>query len=159
MMSWWSQLNERERRLVGIGGPLLLLAIIYWGAWTPFQQHVQEVERQLASQRNTLAWMAQKGGEIRQLQSSGGNRVDLSMTLEAVVNLTSHQLGLTLTRLQPMDKELLVEIDQVEFERLVNWLVVMERDYGVGVKVIEIGPEGERKGTVKIRRLQVGRDK
>ena len=29
MMSWWSQLNERERRLVGIGGPLLLLAIIY----------------------------------------------------------------------------------------------------------------------------------
>ena len=117
------------------------------------------MERQLASQRNTLAWMAQKGGEIRQLQSSGSNRVDLSMTLEAVVNLTSHQLGLTLTRLQPMDKELLVEIDQVEFERLVNWLVVMERDYGVGVKVIEIGTEGERKGTVKIRRLQVGRDK
>lgn len=35
MMSWWSQLNERERRLVGIGGPLLLLAIIYWVPFDP----------------------------------------------------------------------------------------------------------------------------
>ncbi len=158
MMSWWAQLNERERRLVGIGGPLVLLAIIYWGAWAPFRAHLHDVERQLASQRNTLAWMAQKGAEIRQLQSTGGNRVDLSMTLEAVVNLTSRQSGLSLTRLQPMDKELLVEIEQVEFERLINWLVVMERDYGVAVKVIELGAEGERKGLVKIRRLQVGRD-
>lgn len=157
-MSWWAQLNERERRLLSIGGPLLLLAILYWGAWAPFRQHVEDTERQLASQRNTLAWMAQKGAEIRQLQAAGGSRVDLTMTLEAVVNLTSRQSGLSLTRLQPMDKELLVEIEQVEFDRLINWLVAMERDYGVGVKVIEIGTEGERKGIVKIRRLQVGRD-
>lgn len=158
MINWWQGLNDRERRLVAICGPLLLFAILYWGIWSPFSAHVQEVEQQLQKQRNTLAWMQKKGGEIKALQASGGNRVDLTMTLEGVVNLTSRQMGLTLTRLQPLNNQLQVETADIEFDRLVNWLVTMERDYGVRVKLIELAAGEQRTGVVKLRRLQVGRD-
>ena len=158
MINWWQGLNERERRLVAICGPLLLIAILYWGLWTPFANHVAEVKQQLQNQRNTLAWMQQKGGEIKALQASGGNRVDLNMTLEGGVNLTSRQMGLTLTRLQPLNNQLQVETEDLEFDRLVNWLVTMERDYGVRVKLIELSAGEQHTGVVKLRRLQVGRD-
>lgn len=49
-----------------------------------------------------------------------------------------------------------MELQVLEFERLMNWLVVMERDYGVSVKVIELAAEGG-KGMVRVRRLQLGR--
>jgi len=31
MSSWWNSLSGRERQLVGIGGILLLIALLYWG--------------------------------------------------------------------------------------------------------------------------------
>ena len=158
MINWWHGLNDRERHLVSIGAPILLFALLYWGIWTPFSNYVQEVEDQLQTQRNTLAWMQKKGGEIKALQASGGNRVDLNMTLEGVVNLTSRQMGLTLTRLQPINNQLQVETADIEFDRLVNWLVTMERDYGVRVKLIELAAGEQHTGVVKLRRLQVGRD-
>ena len=49
-----------------------------------------------------------------------------------------------------------MELNALEFERLMNWLVVMERDYGVRVQMIELTAEGG-KGMVKVRRLQLGR--
>ena len=77
--------------------------------------------------------------------------------MEAVATTTSKQLGLSLTRLQPLDKQLQLELNPVEFERLMNWLVIMERDYAVSVQMIELAAEGG-KGMVKVRRLQVGRN-
>ncbi|MGL4752877.1 MAG: type II secretion system protein GspM [Aeromonadaceae bacterium] len=44
----------------------------------------------------------------------------------------------------------------LEFERLMNWLVIMERDYGVTPQLIELAREGG-KGMVRVRRLQLGR--
>ena len=75
-----------------------------------------------------------------------------------MVNLTSRQMGLTLTRLQPLNNQLQVETEDLEFDRLVNWLVTMERDYGVRVKLIELSAGEQHTGVVKLRRLQVGRD-
>ena len=155
MKSWWNSLSQRERLLVGIGGASLLLMVIYWGAWRPFSNSIESAEQQLSKQREALSWMQLRAGGLRQ-QPAGARQPDRSTTLEAVANTTSRQLGVSLTRLQPTEQDLLVELQVLEFERLMNWLVVMERDYGVSVKVIELAAEGG-KGMVRVRRLQLGR--
>ncbi len=155
MKSWWNSLSQRERLLVGIGGASLLLMMIYWGAWRPFSNSIETAEQQLSKQREALSWMQLRAGDLRQ-QPAGARQPDRSTTLEAVANTTSRQLGVSLTRLQPTEQDLLVELQVLEFERLMNWLVVMERDYGVSVKVIELAAEGG-KGMVRVRRLQLGR--
>lgn len=157
MSSWWNSLSGRERQLVGIGGILLLIALLYWGAWRPLNQGIETAEQQRDAQRGTLAWMQLRAADLPQTQGRSGRQPDLSTTLEAVATTTSKQLGLSLTRLQPLDKQLQLELNPVEFERLMNWLVIMERDYAVSVQMIELAAEGG-KGMVKVRRLQVGRN-
>jgi general secretion pathway protein M len=156
MSSWWNSLSERERRLVAIGGSLCVVGLLYWGAWRPFSTGIETAEHQRDLQRDTLVWMQLRAADLPR-QQGGGRQPDLHTTLEAVATLSSRQLGLSLTRLQPLDKQLQVELNPVEFERLVNWLVLMERDYGVAVQTIELAAEGG-KGMVKVRRLQVGRN-
>ena len=157
MSSWWNSLSGRERQLVGIGGILLLIALLYWGGWRPLIQGIETAEQQRDVQRGTLAWMQLRAADLPQGQGRTGRQPDLSTTLEAVATTTSKQLGLYLTRLQPLDKQLQLELNPVEFERLMNWLVIMERDYAVSVQMIELAAEGG-KGMVKVRRLQVGRN-
>ena len=100
MMSWWNSLTTRERLLVSVGGGLLLLALVYWGAWHPFMNSIDTAERQRAVQRETLSWMQLRAGDLSR-QPAGGRQPDLATTLEAVANTTSRQLGVSLTRLQP----------------------------------------------------------
>lgn len=157
MKQWWYSISLRERRLVLIAFSSLLLAFLYWGMWQPFHQHVEDAQRQLKVQQETLNWMQMRAGDVVALRSSGARPIDVNMTLEAVANQTARQLGLSLTRLQPMDKQLQVELAPVEFERLMNWLVIMERDYGVTARLVELASEGG-KGLVRVRRLQLGRE-
>jgi len=157
MSSWWNSLSGRERQLVGVGGILLLIALLYWGAWRPLIQGIETAEQQRDVQRGTLAWMQLRAADLPQVQGRTGRQPDLATTLEAVATTTSKQLGLSLTRLQPLDKQLQLELNPLEFERLMNWLVIMERDYAVSVQMIELAAEGG-KGMVKVRRLQVGRN-
>ena len=156
MKSWWNSLSQRERLLVGVGGALLVLMVIYWGAWRPFSNSIETAEQQLSKQREALSWMQLRAGDLRQ-QPAGARQPDRSTTLEAVANTTSRQLGVSLTRLQPTEQDLLVELQVLEFERLMNWLVIMERDYGVTARLVELASEGG-KGLVRVRRLQLGRE-
>ena len=155
MKSWWLSISPRERRMVLLAGGSLLLAILYWGMWRPFQQSVTYAERQLKMQQETLSWMQLRAPDAMALRG-GGRSVDLGMTLEGVANQSARQLGLSLSRLQPIDKQLQVELAPRELERLMNWLVIMERDYGVTPQLIELAREGG-KGMVRVRRLQLGR--
>ena len=155
MKRWWYGISARERRLVMGMGAAVLLALIWWGVIAPFRAQHDDAERQLHTQRETLAWMLQHAGAV-QADRPSGPAPDRSLTLEAVVNQTARQAGITLTRLQPLDKQLQVEPGVLEFDRLVNWLARMERDYAVQATLLELVAE-DGKGRVRVRRLQVGR--
>lgn len=157
MKAWWLSLQERERRLVLGSALLTLLAVLYWGLWQPFSRNIEDAERQRQAQRETLSWMQSKAQEFRTLKMAGGAAPDLSMSLDAVANQTARQAGITLARMQPMDRQLQVEVGSLEFDRLINWLSVMERDYGVSAKLLELAADGG-KGQVKVRRLLLGRN-
>jgi len=157
LMQRWQALSERERRLLLLGGGALLLAFLYWGLWQPFQQGLADSRERVASQQATLAWMQEQGGRVLSLQRQGGAKVDLSGSLESVVNQSASRAKITLTRMQSMKDQVQVEIERLPFERWLDWVRQLEEQYGVTVASLELAALPEIKGEVRIRRLVLER--
>ncbi|WP_429080016.1 GspM family type II secretion system protein ExeM [Aeromonas bivalvium] len=154
---WWRGLSAREQRLVAVGGSVLLVGLFYWLVWQPLGNRIEERERQVKSQQQTLIWLKEKGEQVLAAQAGSGRNMDLGGTLDGVVNRTAFNHKIKIARLQPQGQELQVWIDQVAFDDLLMWLVELTDKYGVRVQVIEVAREQLPAGMVKVRRLQVSR--
>ena len=154
---WWRGLSAREQRLVAVGGSVLLVGLFYWLVWQPLGNRIEERERQVKSQQQTLIWLKEKGEQVLSAQAGSGRNMDLGGTLDGVVNRTAFNHKIKITRLQPQGQELQVWIDQVAFDDLLMWLAELTDKYGVRVQVIEVAREQLPAGMVKVRRLQVSR--
>ncbi|MFG0832745.1 GspM family type II secretion system protein ExeM [Aeromonas bivalvium] len=154
---WWRGLSAREQRLVAVGGSVLLVGLFYWLVWQPLGNRIEERERQVKSQQQTLIWLKEKGEQVLAAQAGSGRNMDLGGTLDGVVNRTAFNHKIKIARLQPQGQELQVWIDQVAFDDLLMWLAELTDKYGVRVQVIEVAREQLPAGMVKVRRLQVSR--
>lgn len=154
---WWRGLSAREQRLVAVGGSVLLVGLFYWLVWQPLGNRIEERERQVKSQQQTLIWLKEKGEQVLAAQAGSGRNIDLGGTLDGVVNRTAFNHKIKIARLQPQGQELQVWIDQVAFDDLLMWLAELTDKYGVRVQVIEVAREQLPAGMVKVRRLQVSR--
>ncbi|MNF49110.1 Type II secretion system protein M [compost metagenome] len=154
---WWHGISPREQRLVAVGGGILLLGLCYWVIWQPVANRIDERERQVANQQQTLAWLKEKGQEVLVMQGGQGRQIDTSGTLDGVVNRTAFNQKIKIARLQPQGQELQVWIDTVPFDDLLLWLATLSDQYGVQVQIIEVAREGLAPGLVKVRRLQLSR--
>ena len=56
-MSWWKNLNQRERLLVGLGIPLLLVVMFYLYMWQPLSKDLSQLRIKVPENNATLAWM------------------------------------------------------------------------------------------------------
>ncbi|MCS3767650.1 general secretion pathway protein M [Aeromonas hydrophila] len=157
LQGWWRGISAREQRLVAVGGSLLLIGFCYWVIWQPIGNRIDERERQVLSQQQTLAWLKEKGEEVLALQGGQGRQLDTSGTLEGVVNRTAFNQKIKIARLQPQGQELQVWIDTVAFDDLLIWLATLADRHGVQVQVIEVARENLAPGLVKVRRLQLSR--
>ncbi|MGE6108123.1 GspM family type II secretion system protein ExeM [Aeromonas sobria] len=154
---WWRGLSAREQRLLAVGGSVLLIGLFYWLVWQPLGNRIEERERQVKSQQQTLIWLKEKGEQVLAAQAGSGRDLDLGGTLDGVVNRTAFNHKIKIARLQPQGQELQVWIDQVAFDDLLMWLAELADKYGVKVEVIEVAREQLPAGMVKVRRLQVSR--
>ncbi|MFM4703070.1 GspM family type II secretion system protein ExeM [Aeromonas bivalvium] len=154
---WWRGLSAREQRLLAVGGSVLLVGLFYWLVWQPLGNRIEERERQVKSQQQTLIWLKEKGEQVLAAQAGSGRNIDLGGTLDGVVNRTAFNHKIKIARLQPQGQELQVWIDQVAFDDLLMWLAELTDKYGVRVQVIEVAREQLPAGMVKVRRLQVSR--
>lgn len=157
MKTWWSGLSGREQRLLGVAGGALLLMLLYWGAWQPFRDQLEQGRRRVASQQQILDWMQAQGQLVQRLQGNRGRRPDLSTPLDAVVSKTAGQFQLQITRLQPSGQQLQLEMTQADFNKLLGWLQRLEQEFGVRVQQLDLSALEERQGQVRVRRLLLGR--
>lgn len=157
LQGWWRSISAREQRLVAVGGSVLLIGFCYWVIWQPIGNRIDERERQVLSQQQTLVWLKEKGEEVLALQGGQGRQLDTSGTLEGVVNRTAFNQKIKIARLQPQGQELQVWIDTVAFDDLLIWLATLTDRHGVQVQVIELASENLAPGLVKVRRLQLSR--
>jgi len=149
------QLSGREQRLVIISAIFVLVAIFYWGIWSPLNTSIERGQTTVKNQTELLAWVQKNANRAVQLRSSGGNKASFSGSLPQAVNQSASRMKIAISRMQPQGDELQVWIDQAPFNDVLSWLQSLEKT-GVSILDIDIA-ESDLPGQVKIRRLKLGK--
>ena len=137
MKAWWESLSLRERGLIGGGMALTLMLLIYALAWQPFRTSYRRLQQSVVEQRADLAWMRQAAQEVQRLSgvSDRGSKITSDgRSLLTRVDQTARAAGFgpALKRIAPQgDDQISVQLEAVEFDKLIPWLAALERNHPV----------------------------
>lgn len=153
--SWWQGLNLREQRLVLAMGGASIVFLLYSLLWLPLNNSIAQTEQKLASRQALLTWVTDNTQKYQQVKATGSNKKSTG-SLSSIINRTANQQQLTITRMQPQGDTLQVWIDNAPFTQLLFWLEQLANNEGLQVQAIDL-TQGDNKGEVRVRRLQLER--
>ena len=143
MKQWWAGLQANERRMLILGAIALGLILPYFAIWSPIQDDVAALQKQVQEQQAVKRWMDQAAVEVKQLGGGSGAalRPQDGRSLMAVVDQTAKRSGLGsgLKRLEPEGQAAVkVWLEQVSFDDMLRWLSSLEQKNGLAVATITI---------------------
>jgi general secretion pathway protein M len=138
LRAWYASLQEREQRVVAVGGVVLAFLVLVLGILMPLQSAVSSAARRNEAKRQDLAWMQLNAPEIR----AAGNQLT-EETGEAPVVLVDRVareagLGGTLRGTQPSGAGVRVQLEAAPFDILVTWLATLDERYGLAIESITV---------------------
>lgn len=152
--TWYKGLNERERILVLSACFVAVVAIVYFAMYKPMQDSIITQRNALAADKELLMWVEEQSNRATILRQSA-NQTTFAGSLTQVVNQTTRNANIPVARMQPQGEELIVTIDQIEFNAFIQWLAVLEQR---GVRIVQSDvSEEDLQGFVQVRRLQLGK--
>lgn len=150
----WSALQMRERWMLGVGGAVLLVTLLYLLVWEPVTQAHTNRTAALEASRALAIRLEQAAGLVLQTRGRGSAAVaGRGTSLMAAVDMASKQSGLGKgpSRIQPEgDREVRVWFEEVSFDLLVRWLADLQARYGISVQTFDVEPQAEP-GKVNVR--------
>ncbi|TAA46077.1 MULTISPECIES: type II secretion system protein GspM [Corallincola] len=149
-------LDVREKQLLAMAAVAVVVAIFYWGFWSPLNNAVADEQQALSSAESRLAEMKRAAVEVVNLRASTGKGNVRSGSLSSIVNRTAKAQKVVIARIQPQGEDLQVWIDRVAFNDFLRWLQILKQQYGIDVGSLDLTSEQET-GVVRIRRLQLRR--
>lgn len=153
MKTWWQQLNLREQRLIMAMAAAISVFILYGLIWQPLNENIASSKLKIERQQALLSWVEDNTKRYKQAKLTSGSRSGAS--LSSIVNRTSRQNDIIITRMQPQADDLQVWIDEISFNQLLTWLEQLASREGLRVKNIDLSLADEQ-GVVRVRRLQLG---
>ncbi len=156
MKAWWQQLNRREQQLFLAMAGVVIIFILYSLVWQPLNEGISESRKKLARQQELLSLVI---AETQRYQlAKGNNRGNRNRSsLSTIVNRTAGNRGISISRIQPQGNNLQVWIDNIAFDKLLQWLSQLSQSEGIVVAAIDIS-RGDMSGEVRVKRLQLGRN-
>lgn len=154
MQAQWQQLEERDKKLIVVLAVTLMIAAVYWFAWQPLQDNIDNTSRQIKVQENTLADVKVMGQKIFALQ--GNSKAAVSGDLNQLVNRSAQRNQIKISRMQAKAESLQIWVDNIAFDRFLDWLEELEFQHGIKVENLDISA-GDNSGMIKVRRLQLGK--
>jgi general secretion pathway protein M len=134
--AWWHGLSERDRHMLMIGAPIVLLLLAWSFVWYPLTRAREQLQVRVEHERGDLAWMQQAATEATMLRAKGARgQVDRQgKSLFALADVTARGAGLAtaLKRVEPTGpKSVRVSFETATFDALIGWIDGLGRDYGV----------------------------
>ncbi len=155
MKAWWAARAPREQMILGAGGIVAVIILVWLLAWEPLASEASALKTSISAQQDDLAWMREAAGEVIALRSQGGATVAglQGRSLLAVVDQSARQAGLgsALKRVEPEGSaKVRVRFESVSFDQLILWLNQINTQFGVSAEQVSIEPENES-GRVTVR--------
>jgi general secretion pathway protein M len=138
LRSWYAGLQDRERRVVAIGGIALAAVILIGGVLLPLQSAVSSATKRADDRREDLAWMRVNAAEVQ----SGANTVfnDTGEAPVVIVDRVGRESGLasSLKGSQPSGTGVRVQLEAAPFDTLIQWLATLDERYGLAIDSITV---------------------
>jgi general secretion pathway protein M len=138
LQAWYSGLQEREQRMVSIGGVVVALLVLVLGILMPLQSAVSSAVQRNATKREDLAWMQVNAAEVR---APGGQLAQNTGEAPVVlVDRVGREAGLAnaLRGTQPNGNGVRVQLEAAPFDTLVAWLATLDERYGLSIETITV---------------------
>jgi len=132
LKAWYSSLEAREQRMVGIGAAVLCAIILFGGILLPLESAVSTAVKTKEQRRGDLAWMRVNAPEIQ-----AGSASLAADTGEAPVVLVD-RMGSALRGTQPSGSGVRVQLGAAPFDTLVTWLAALDERYGFAIESISV---------------------
>ncbi len=143
MRAWYHNLSERDRRIVNIGGVVVIILVIL-GTVLPLNRNIAQARQRIVAKQGDLAFIQ---SAIPQLSAAGpASSVGGGQELIVLVDSSARESGLgkSLSSSQPTGENgLRVRFERVAFDGLVAWLARLAQSHGVSVESAEIEFAGE----------------
>ena len=140
---FWSSRNEREKRILTIGG-LVVLVLLIIGVVLPLDHSVAAAHARIATKRADLEWMRSVGPELA--ASGPQSRPPTSNeSLLVTVDRVAREAGLAgaLTSSEPAgDRGLSVRLEKASFDAVIGWLARLSDRNGIRVESASIDAAG-----------------
>ena len=135
MKTWFDSLAQRDRMVLAAGAVLVVLIVAWAFIWTPLRSGAAELDDAVAEKHQLLATLLRAQALSGPAQSGAGAAATQSLVVLVDQTHRAHGLTGTLTRNQPDGTDgIRVTFQAASFDSLVNWLVALQRSYGVAVE-------------------------
>lgn len=147
LKNWFFGLQPRERWIVGAGGALAVVIIVYM-ALTPFYRAVDARAERVAQKQADLAWMRSVAGDVIALSRDAGpiTMAPSGESLVVVIDRAARECGLgsALTGQTPNGANgIRVRLERAEFDKLVLCLANLQQAHAVSIESATIDRTSE----------------
>jgi general secretion pathway protein M len=135
---WYAGLQQREQRMVAIGGVVVAALILVMGILLPLQSAVSSAVKRNQTEREDLAWMQVNAPEIRAAGSA--LPADTGEAPVVLVDRVGREAGLAsaLRGTQPNGTGVRVQLEAAPFDTLISWLATLDERYGFAIESITV---------------------
>jgi general secretion pathway protein M len=153
LREWFARFNQREQLSLVLLGLVLGVYLLYMLAWAPLDKRREQLARQNESVAQSLQRVDAMVSEIMRLRDGGG-ATTTQRNLTSLVNQSTSQRGLQVSRLQPSSRgDIQVRLEGAVFDDLLAWLDEIENREGLLVTEVAItraGDVGRVNATIRI---------
>ncbi|MDJ0910572.1 MAG: type II secretion system protein M [Woeseiaceae bacterium] len=137
MKDWFANLEQREQWMVGGGGAIALVIILWAFVWLPLDRGQERLDADVATWQRALSdlrGIAAQSGQPGGVQPIRGDTGSESPVVIVDRTLRERSLNNSVQRRQPVPNGIRVEFEDVPFDQLVVWLGDVYSGYGLAVQ-------------------------
>lgn len=139
----WSQLALREKRIVSIGGVLLIVFIFYAGIWSPLLEKAAAMRQALINNQATLVWMQETDKQLRALEAKTKHEVSrlTPIALLSILKNKISEMNLTpyLTQLKEANQETIhIQFQKIEFDSFMQLMIALTKEHNIAIKQMSV---------------------
>ena len=154
MKAWWEALQPRERLILGAGGIVAALIVIWGFVWQPLTGGRAQLRTAVAEKEQLLSEVSRAAA----IDVTGAMPAAGGQSLFVLIDQTAQAAGLggALTRARPDGPNTIdVTFSSASFDALVGWLITLNQNSGIyvdGASINTARQEGLVSGQLRLRR-------
>ncbi|HEC2104001.1 TPA: type II secretion system protein M [Klebsiella oxytoca] len=154
LMTLWQQRTRRERHLLLGMGVMLIIGLVYYALWQPWQSRETQWRQTLTREQASLQWMRQQTPLLQQLRQQKSPAAPQEPSTVIMREAARH--GIAIVRLQPQGARLGLSVQPADFQALMAWLDALGQA-GMTTVTLTVAAMAQQPGRVTVTTLVLER--